>query len=108
MDANQKAYCDEEMAKNKDKKEDLGVDVQKLETRLDQATAHSTVLKQEVAQLSKDISEITRQQAEMDSARAEEREAYVEKKADLAQGVKAVQGALSMLREYYSKDSGDP
>merc|ERR1719506_3275402 len=29
-DASQKAYCDDEMAENKEKKEDLGMDVQKL------------------------------------------------------------------------------
>merc|ERR1712204_59664 len=43
-------------------------------------------------------------QAEMDKIRLEEKEAYTKAKAEMEAGIKGVQLALRVLRDYYAKD----
>merc|ERR1719161_2663978 len=49
--ASEKAYCDEQMSKTEAKKAEVSEDVEKLTTKIDQATAKSTSLKEEVKTL---------------------------------------------------------
>merc|ERR1712224_623223 len=73
-----------------------------------QADSKLAILKTDLQQIAKDLSELAAQQIDIAKARAEESAAYREKKADLETGIAAVQSALSMLRQYYAKDAGDP
>merc|ERR1719161_2304609 len=100
-EASLKAYCDEEMAKTEQKKDELNTDIKKLTGKIDQASAMSAQLKEDVAELQKELAELAETQAEMDKIRKEENEIYVTAKADLEEGINGVQGALKVLRDYY-------
>jgi len=103
-EASEKAYCDEEMAKTKAKKEELEDDITKLTTKIDSDTASTERLKEEVKGLQKALADLADEQAEMDKIREETHAAYVTAKEDLEQGIAGVQGALEVLRNYYQSE----
>merc|ERR1719217_1649715 len=103
-EASEKAYCDEEMAKTKSKKETLTDDIEKLTTKIDSDTSASVRLKEEVKNLQKALAELAESQEEMDKVREETHAAYVQAKEDLEQGIAGVQGALEVLRNYYNSE----
>jgi hypothetical protein len=100
-EATEKAYCDDEMSKTEEKKADLEGVISKLTSKIDLASAKSAELKGEAKVLQKELATIAKQQAEMDSIRAEEKAAYDKAKAELEQGIAGVQKALGVLRDYY-------
>merc|ERR1719428_1132033 len=104
-EASEKAYCDEEMAKTKAKKEELTDDIEKLTSKIDSDTAASERLKAEVKDLQKALADLIDSQAEMDKVREETHAAFVAAKADLEQGIEGVQGALEVLRNYYQSEA---
>merc|ERR1719446_203829 len=106
-EATEKAYCDEEMAKTTAKKEELQDGIEKLTSKIDKSAARSAKLKDEVVVLQKELQEIAKEQAEMDSIRAEEHANYKTAKQELEQGLAGVRKALSVLRDYYGGDSSD-
>jgi len=100
-EASEKAYCDEEMAKTKTKKEELDYTISKLTAKIDKAASKSASLKDDVKTAQSDLAKLARSQAEMDSIRSEEHADYVEAKKDLELGLSGVRKALSVLKEYY-------
>jgi hypothetical protein len=104
-DATEKAFCDKEMAETEAKKSDKEASVEKLSSQIDSMVAKSAQLKEEVSELQKELSATAKAQAEMDSLRAEEKAAYDKNSAEMEKGVKGVQMALKVLRDYYAKDS---
>jgi hypothetical protein len=103
-EASFKAYCDEEMAKTKQKKEELQTDIKKLTAKIDQASAASAGLKADVQELQKELADLASSQAEMDKVRKDENAAFLAAQADLQQGLEGIQGALKVLREYYGSE----
>jgi cell division protein FtsB len=103
-DATEKAYCDKEMSETEAKKADKDAVIEKLSTQIDQKTAKSAHLKEQVAALQNDLANIAKAQAEMDKLREEEHTAYVSNKADMEQGLEGVKLALKVLQDYYSQD----
>merc|ERR1719158_2385619 len=101
-EASHKAYCDEEMAKTKAKKEELQADIEKLTSKIDVASARSADLKEEVKELQKELAELAEMQAEMDKVREDGNAAYKIAKDDLEKGITGVENALSVLRDYYA------
>jgi hypothetical protein len=99
--ATEKAWCDEQMAKTEEKKQELDEDIAKLTTKIDQATARSTQLKAEVKELQGELAALAKEQASMDKIRSESHAAYEEAKADLTLGLSGVRKALDLLRGYY-------
>merc|ERR1719160_610306 len=100
-DATEKAYCDEEMSKTEAKKGELEGVVTRLTSKIDLAAAKSAELKGEVKTLQAELATLAKEQASMDSIRAEEKAAYDKAKAELEAGIGGVQKALGVLRDYY-------
>jgi len=102
-DATHKAYCDKEMGETKVKFDDKTAEIEKLTTAIDDMNAKSAKLKEEVATLQKELSDLAASQAEMDKLRSEEHEAFVANKAVLDKGLDGIKLALKVLRDYYGK-----
>jgi len=100
-EAEEKAYCDEEMAKTTSKKEELEAAVAKATSKIDQATARSTELKDEVKQAQQDLAAMASEQGRMDEIRREENAAYKKASSELSLGLSGVRKALEVLRDYY-------
>jgi chromosome segregation ATPase len=100
-EANEKAYCDEELAKTKAKKEELEGVISKLTSKIDISAAKSTELKQDVKDLEAELATLAKEQAEMDGIRAEEKAAFDKAKAELELGISGVQKAIGVLKDYY-------
>jgi len=100
-EADEKAYCDEQMSKTEVKKAELEDDVAKMTSKIDTATAKSAELKEQVMALESELASLAKEQAEMDKIRSETHAAFETAKADLTLGLTGVHNALSVLREYY-------
>merc|ERR1719480_653316 len=103
QDATQKAYCDKELGESNAKHDDLTAVVKKHTTNIDQKTAQSAKLKEEVAGLQSDLAKLTKAQAEADTLRQEEKALFQEKEAETSKGLKGIKLALKVLRDYYAK-----
>merc|ERR1711948_115309 len=75
-EATEKAWCDEQIAKTEEKKNDLESDIAKLTAKIDVATAKSADLRDQVKELQAELAALAKLQAEMDKARQEERAAF--------------------------------
>merc|ERR1719436_328093 len=100
-EATEKAWCDEQIAKTEEKKNDLESDIAKLTAKIDVASAKSADLKDQVKELQAELAALAKLQAEMDKTRADEHAAFVQAKADLELGLEGVRKALTILRGYY-------
>merc|ERR1711865_344546 len=100
-EATEKAYCDEELAKTEAKKSELDAEMSKLSSKIDLAAAKSAGLKEDVKTLGAELATLAKEQAEMDSIRAEEKAAFDTAKAELELGISGVQKALGVLKDYY-------
>merc|ERR1719399_2638600 len=100
-EATEKAYCDDEMSKTEEKKAEREMVIAKLTSKIDLASAKSAELKAEVKVLQAELAKLAKEQAEMDSIRAEEKATYDTAKAELELGIAGVQKALGVLRDYY-------
>merc|ERR1711953_594832 len=89
------------MAKTKAKKDDLTGVADKLSATVDQDSARSAELKQEVKELEEELAALAKEQAEMDQMRQKNHAEFVQAKKDLELGLSGVRKALGVLREYY-------
>merc|ERR1719221_647295 len=107
-DATKKAYCDKETAEATASKQDKAADVEKLSVRIDQKTARSASLQEEVATLEAELAALAKTQVEMDKVRASEKANFDATKPELEAGIKGVQVGTKILKEYYaSSDSNN-
>merc|ERR1719329_1033839 len=90
-EATEKDYCDDELAKTEAKKTELEGAIAKLSSKIDLAAAKSAGLKEDVKELQAELAALSKQQAEMDRIRAEEKAAFDTAKADLELGISGVQ-----------------
>merc|ERR1719502_1004390 len=104
-DATENAFCEKETAENKEKQTDLTTEVEKLSTKIDQASARSTKLKEEVAVLQKELKDLASSVASWTKFRQEEKAVYDKDRPELEQGLEGIKTALKVLRDYYSKNS---
>jgi len=72
-------------------------------TAIDQKSARSAKLKEQVAKVQESLAQIQSAQVEMDKLRKKETDEYLTEKNELEQGIKGVQTALNVLQEYYGK-----
>lgn len=102
-DTQQNAFCNKEMAEAKKSKGDKTQQIEDLSTRLNAASATSAQLKEQVATLSRELHELVKSQAEAMRMRQQEHQEFLTTVKDLNAGLKAVQMALKVLRDYYAK-----
>jgi len=100
-DAEEKAYCDEELAKTESKKQELDSEISKLTSKIDLAASKSVSLKDDVKELQSQLATQAKEQAEMDTIRGEQHADFVVAQKDLELGLGGVQKALEVLRNYY-------
>merc|ERR1740121_1484173 len=105
QDAEQKAYCDKEMKDSEAKKAEKSDTVDKLTTKIDQMAANSAKLKDSVATLEKELAELAATQSAMDKMRKEESDLFAEQDKSLKDGIKGVESALLILKEYYATEA---
>jgi len=103
-EATKKAYCDKELAESGQKKTDKTDDLDKLSVKIEEAAAQSALLKNDVARLEKELAELAGAQSEADKIRADEKALFESQQAEMQKGIKGVQMALKVLREYYAKE----
>jgi len=106
-EADHKAYCDTELATNKQTREIKQSEVEELSASVDKNTAASNQLAEEIAQLSDAISELQREQSEAMKIRGEEKATNAETVADAKEAQLAVEQATKVLKDYYATASGD-
>jgi len=103
-EATHKAFCDKEISESNTKKSDKNAEIAKLSNSIDQMSARSAHLKEQVAAVQKSLAELASSQAEMDKMRRDENAAFQKNKADMEQGLDGVKVALKVLRDYYARD----
>jgi len=106
-EADEKAFCDEELAKTESKKGELDDDLADLNTRIEQASAKTAELKEETKELQSELAVLAKTQSEMDAIRNEENAQYLTTKKDLEAGLDGVGRALDVLRDYYESKEDD-
>merc|ERR1719453_2438540 len=79
--------------------------IKKLSVKIDQASAQSAKLKEEVAVIQKELADLAKSMAEMNEIRMEEKATFEKSEADLKQGIEGLQMALKVLKDFYSKQS---
>mmetsp|Transcript_9131 Transcript_9131/g.22969 ORF Transcript_9131/g.22969 Transcript_9131/m.22969 type:complete len:660 (+) Transcript_9131:95-2074(+) len=104
-EADQKAFCDKEYAKSHAKKDDHESSISTLSARIDRAKARMAKLKREISTISTELSTIAEDQAEATTLRQEQHASFKQAEADYSAGVEGVEGALKILREYFSTQS---
>jgi len=104
-EAAHKEYCDKEMGETQAKKEDKEDSVERLTTKMDQMSAESAKLAEEAAIIQKELSQLMKTQNQMDKIRQKEKFDFGKAKPELEKGIKGVQTALKVLRDYYASDS---
>merc|ERR1719161_738895 len=106
-EAAKKEYCDKEMSETEKKKDEMADEIDDLTAKIDKMIAEAKKLKEEVAVLAQELADLAKSQAEMDKVGGEEHEEYVQNRKEMEQGIKGIQLALKVLREYYAqKDKG--
>jgi hypothetical protein len=103
-DAEHKAFCDKELSENEAKEADKIAEIEKLTTNIDQWTARSAQLKEEVATLEKELAALAKSQQTMDKIRGDEKALYDKNRPELEKGLEGVKLALKILRDYYASD----
>jgi len=104
-ESKEKAFCDSEMAKTNEKKEELDEELEKLTTKIDVDAAASANLKSEVQELTEAIHSLQTEQKDANDVRASYHAEYLTATADFEQGLQGVRQALGVLRDYYAKES---
>jgi len=102
-DATEKAFCDKELSESNAKKTEQETSIQKLSTKIDQATARSAKLKEESSALQQQLGELASSQAEMTKIRSEEKSTFTANEAETSKGLEGIKLALKTLRDYYAK-----
>jgi uncharacterized protein YoxC len=101
-EADHKAFCDTELATNKQTRENLSAEVDQLQANVDEKDAEVSQLTTSIKELSDAIAEIKRTQAEATALRAEEKEKNAATIKDATEAQTAVEQALKVLKDFYA------
>jgi len=104
-EATQKAFCDEEMGKSNKAKEEKTLTLDKLQSRLDKASARKAELAQAVKDLESEIASLDASVAEATKIRNAEHETYLKASKDFGDAAAATEKAIKVLKEFYDNAS---
>jgi len=105
-EADQHAYCETEMATNKQTRENKASEVEELTSEIDGLTALSSELSSEIAELAEDMAALQEKRAEATKVRQEEKATNTKTIADAKEGQTAVELATKVLKEFYGNVGG--
>merc|ERR1719436_112699 len=97
-------YCEKQMKQTQSKQDSKERQAQEISIAIDGASAKSKKLKEQVAELERELADLAKTQAEMDRLRQQEKAGYEKDKPELENGIRGVKLALKVLQEYYAKD----
>jgi len=100
-EASQKAFCDEELGKSRTSSADKTAKAEKLQTRIDGASATIGELTEAVKTLEAEVAEIDRAQAEATKIRTQEHSDNTQAMKDFRDSADAVIAAIGVLRTFY-------
>jgi hypothetical protein len=104
-EATQKAFCDEEMGKSKKAITEKTLTLDKLQSRLDQASARKAELTAAVKDLESEIAELDASTATATKIRNEEHATYLKSSKDFGDAAAATEKAIKVLKEFYDNAS---
>eukprot|EP00441_Pelagodinium_beii_P026977 CAMPEP_0197655894 /NCGR_PEP_ID=MMETSP1338-20131121/39731_1 /TAXON_ID=43686 ORGANISM="Pelagodinium beii, Strain RCC1491" /NCGR_SAMPLE_ID=MMETSP1338 /ASSEMBLY_ACC=CAM_ASM_000754 /LENGTH=681 /DNA_ID=CAMNT_0043231635 /DNA_START=80 /DNA_END=2125 /DNA_ORIENTATION=- len=99
----QKAWCDEELSKNKATRSDLSDEAEGLEGKVDKLEASIQALKADLSALSDSLTETKQAMANATELRTQEKEENTATIADAKAAQGAVEQALKVLQDFYEK-----
>jgi len=100
-EAIQKAFCDEEMGKSTASKDEKTATIDKLQTRIDGASATIAELTEAIKTLEAEVAEIDKAQATATEIRTKENTDNTKAIADFSQSAEAVVKAMGVLKSFY-------
>lgn len=95
------AFCQEEKKKTKAAMEKKTMEIEKLDTRIEKATATKKEQEEMIATNSEEIANMEKSDAEATKIRNEEHENFVKVDSDFTAAAEAVDDAIDALKEYY-------
>jgi len=100
-EATQKAFCDEEMGKSKASEKEKSMTLDKLNSRIDKATARTAELDEAIKTLADEIASLDASVAEATKIRTEEKEANTKAIKDFGDAAAATEKAIKILKDFY-------
>merc|ERR1719443_424950 len=104
-EATHDAFCKEETAKSAKTKETKEMYVERYQARIDEAKAAHAELKQEIATLQTELSEIAEATKKATAMRTEEHTNFLAASKDYKESAEAITQALVVLKDFYKGDS---
>merc|ERR1719410_2022075 len=102
-EADNKAYCDTELATNQQTREIKTAEVDELTANIEKDTATSAQLAEEIAELSESLADLRRQQAVASKNRNAEKTTNAKTVEEAKAAQAAVERATQVLRDFYAK-----
>jgi predicted nucleic acid-binding Zn-ribbon protein len=100
-EATQKAFCDEEMGKSKASEKEKTMTLDKLNSRIDKATARTAELEEAIKTLEDEIATLDASVAEATKLRTEEKETNTKAIKDFGDAAAATEKAIKILKDFY-------
>jgi chromosome segregation ATPase len=100
-EATQKAFCDEEMGKSKKSESEKTMTLDKLNSRIDKASARTAELTESVKTLEEEIAAIDAAVAEATKLRTEEKATNTKAITDFGDAAAATEKAIKILKDFY-------
>jgi len=103
----QKEWCDEQMKKTKDGRQNAEGNILDASSSIDEETAKANQLQHEITELQKEIAADQKAKAEASDMRKEEKKDNDETVRDAREGLAAMKSAIEVLKEFYESNSGN-
>jgi len=100
-----KGWCDAELATNKQKRDSLTEDVNKMTAQVEELNSEITRLAQDIANLGAELGELAAQAAEAAKERADNKATNEKTIAEAKEAQAAVAQAIQVLKDYYAKSA---